>query len=578
MLILIDQDMLSSVFGQPLYGDEPVESIWLKSYPAGMPAEISSSPYSTIPDMFEQSCQRFADKKAVTNLGVSLTYKQIDQLSKQFAAYLQQDLGLKKGDRFAIMMPNILQYYIAMFGALRAGLIVVNVNPLYTPRELSFQLKDSGAKSIIILANFAHVLEKVLPEHPMENIIITELGDLFPSPKRQLVNFVVKYVKKMIRPFTIPSSIAFCHAIKKGSALSLTPIILKGEDIAFLQYTGGTTGVAKGAMLSHDNLVANARQCIIWSDGKMRVGQEIVITPLPLYHIFSLTISCMAVMIIGGEVVLITNPRDIPNFVKEISKIPYTMMVGINTLYNALIHNDAFRKLDFKHLHLSISGGMATQAIVADAWNQLTGCYILEGYGLTEASPVLCINPFTLDKFTHSIGLPVPSTLVSIRNDNNVEVPLGEEGELCAKGPQVMKGYWNREDETKKTFTEDGWLRTGDIAKMDEHGYIFLVDRKKDMIVVSGFKVFPNEIEEVLAAHPGIKEAAAIGVPDESSTEAVKVFIVKDDPNLTEADVVNYCKENLTGYKRPKHIEFTNELPKSNVGKILRRKLREQEG
>lgn len=554
-----------------------MESIWLKSYPAGMPAEIPASPFSTIPDMFEKSCEKFADKKAVTNLGVSLRYQQIDELSKHFAAYLQQDLGLKKGDRLAIMMPNILQYYIVMFGALRAGLVVVNINPLYTPRELSFQLKDSGATSIVILANFAHVLEKVLPEQPMKNIIITELADLFPSPKRQIVNFIVKYIKKMIRPFAIPSQRRFCDVMKKGAELSFKPVMISGDDIAFLQYTGGTTGVAKGAKLSHNNLIANARQCVIWSDGKMREGKEIAITPLPLYHIFSLTISCMALMMIGGEVILITNPRDIPNFVKEISKIPYTMMVGINTLYNALTHNEAFKKLDFKHLHLSISGGMATQVAVANAWNELTGCYILEGYGLTEASPVITINPFSLDKFTHSIGLPVPSTQVSIRNEKNEEINIGEEGELCVKGPQVMTGYWNRDDETKKTFTEDGWLRTGDIVKMDEHGYLFLVDRKKDMIVVSGFKVFPNEIEEVLALHPGIQEAAVIGVPDESSTEAVKVFIVKHEPNLTEHEVMKYCQENFTAYKRPKYIEFITELPKSNVGKILRRKLREQE-
>ncbi len=542
-----------------------------------MPAEIPASPFSSIADMFEKSCQKFANKKAVTNRGVSLSYAQIDELSKQFAAYLQQDRGLKKGDRLAIMMPNLLQYFIVMFGALRAGLIVVNINPLYTPRELSFQLKDSGATSIVILANFANVLQKVLHEHPMKNIIITEIADLFPSPKRQLINFVVKYVKKMVKDFDIPTAVTFRHAMKRGSQFTFSKPSLKSDDIAFLQYTGGTTGIAKGAMLSHGNLIANARQCIIWSDGKMREGMEIALTPLPLYHIFSLTISCMAILMIGGEVVLITNPRDIPHFVKEISKIPYTMMVGINTLYNALTHNEAFRKLNFKHLRLSISGGMATQDVVANAWNQLTHCYILEGYGLTEASPVVCINPFSLDKFTHSVGLPIPSTLVSIRNEENSEVPLGEEGELCVKGPQVMTGYWNRDDESKKIFTEDGWLRTGDIVKMDKAGYIFLVDRKKDMIVVSGFKVFPNEIEEVLAAHPGIREAAAIGVPDESSTEAVKVFIVRSDPNLTEKDVVKYCKENFTGYKRPKYIEFRDELPKSNVGKILRRALREEE-
>jgi len=472
-----------------------MERIWLKSYPEGMPSEISDIAHTSIPDMFESCCQKFSDKNAVANMGVTLTYKEVDELSKQFAAYLQQNLGLKKGDRFAIMLPNVLQYFIVMFGALRAGLIVVNINPLYTPRELGFQLRDSGAQSIIILANFAHVLEKVMEDHPLENVIVTELADLFPTPKRQIVNFVVKHVRKMVKAFDIPSAVSFNAAMKKGAKATFTPQEISRDDIAYLQYTGGTTGVAKGAMLSHRNMLVNATQCITWSGGAMRIGKEIAITPLPLYHIFSLTISCLAIVMIGGEVVLITNPRDLPHMIGEIKKIPYTMIVGINTLYNALTHNEAFRKSNFKSLRLSISGGMATQDAVAHDWEALTGSHILEGYGLTEASPVVSINPFTLDRFTHSIGLPLPSTDVSIRDDHNKEVDLGDVGELCVKGPQVMQGYWNREDESKKVFTEDGWLRTGDMVTMGEDGYIKLVDRKKDMVIVSGFNVYPNEVE-----------------------------------------------------------------------------------
>jgi len=554
-----------------------MEHIWLKSYPEGIPSEIPAIPYSSIPDMFEKCCSKYSNQKAVTNMGVTLSYKKVEELSKTFATYLQKDLGLKKGDRFAIMMPNVLQYYIAMFGALRAGLTVVSINPLYTARELSFQLRDSGAESIIILANFAHVLEKVMEDHSIKNVIISELADLFPTPKKQIVNFVVKHVKKMVKPFEIPHASTFKDAMIAGAKSSFDPLEITGEDIAFLQYTGGTTGVAKGAMLTHNNMLSNATQCTVWSAEKMRESKEIAITPLPLYHIFSLTISCMAVFMLGGEVILITNPRDIPHFVKEISKIPYTMLVGINTLYNALTHNEAFRKSNFENLRLSISGGMATQDAVATEWEKLTGCHILEGYGLTEASPVISINPFTIDKFTHSIGVPIPSTIISIRDEDNKELAQGEVGELCVKGPQVMHGYWNRDDESKKVFTEDGWLRTGDMVRMDETGFMFLVDRKKDMILVSGFNVYPNELEDVLVSHPGILEAAAIGVPDEECGEKVKVFIVKDDPNLTEEDVIKHCKENLTGYKRPKFIEFRDELPKSNIGKILRRELREQE-
>lgn len=577
MLILTDEDMPRSGVGQPLEKESIMERVWLNSYPEGMPSEIPGIPYKSIPDMFEQCCKKYGNKKAVTNMGVSLTYNDVDRLSKQFAAYLQENLGLKKGDRLAIMMPNVLQYYVVMFGALRAGLVVVNINPLYTARELKFQLIDSGAQSIVILENFAHVLEKVMEDHPIKNAIVTELADLFPTPKRQIVNFVVKYVKRMVKPWEILSAVSFLEAMKIGATKTFNPHDVDGEDVAFLQYTGGTTGVAKGAMLSHNNMLANATQCITWSGGAMRDGKEIAISPLPLYHIFSLTISCMALVLIGGEVVLITNPRDLPHMINEIKKIPYTMIVGINTLYNALTRNKTFRKTNFKSLRLTISGGMATQDAVAKQWEELTNTHILEGYGLTEASPVVCINPFTLDHFTHSIGLPIPSTDVSIRDENDKEVGIGEVGELCIKGPQVMKGYWNREDESIKVFTDDRYLRTGDMVKMDEKGYIYVVDRKKDMVIVSGFNVYPNEVEDVLASHPHILEAAVIGVPDEQSGEAVKAFIVKEDPSLTEDEVNKYCKENLTGYKRPKYIEFCDELPKSNIGKILRRELREQE-
>ena len=554
-----------------------MEKIWLREYPPGVPAEVDLNEFSSLKDILEKSCQRFADLPAFSNMGVTLRYRDIDRLSRAFGAWLQQTLGLGKGERVALMMPNILQYPVALFGILRAGLIVVNVNPLYTPRELEHQLKDSGATAIVIIENFAHTLQEVLDRTPVKTVITTQLGDLFPFPKRPLVNFVVKRVKKMVPAWSIPGAIPFRQVLSEGASKTLANVPLDHEDLAFLQYTGGTTGVSKGAMLTHGNLVANLQQASAWLGPVSRPGEEVIITALPLYHIFSLTVNGLVFMKIGSHNILITNPRDMPGFVKELSKVRFTAISGVNTLFNGLLHTPGFDRLDFSALKLSLAGGMAVQQAVAKNWRQVTGKPLLEGYGLTETSPGVTFNPLTLLEYNGSIGLPISSTELSIRDDDNRELGIGQDqvGEICIRGPQVMRGYWNRSDETAKVMTDDGYLRTGDIGYVDERGYVRIVDRKKDMILVSGFNVYPNEIEDVVAHHPGVLEVAAVGVPNEKTGEAVKLVVVKKDPGLTAEALIEHCRQNLTAYKVPHLVEFRTELPKTNVGKILRRLLRE---
>lgn len=553
-----------------------MEKIWLKRYPPGIPAEINPDEYNSLVDIFEQSCKKFSDRDAFANMGYAMSFAELDAKTHDFAAFLQQGLGLKKGDRVAIMMPNLLQYPLVLFGILRAGLTAVNVNPLYTPRELEHQMNDAGAETIIIVANFAHVLAEVVHETQLKNIIVTEVADLLPFPKSLIVNFVVKYIKKMVPAYDLPGAISLKSALSKGQKLTFTPVALNGDDLAFLQYTGGTTGVAKGAMLTHRNMVANMLQVSALVGAAIEEGKEVAITALPLYHIFCLTVNCLVFIKFGGLNVLITNPRDIPAFVKELQNVgEFTFISGVNTLFNTLVNNEDFTELDFKPLKLAVGGGMAMQRAVADRWQKITGNRILEGYGLTEASPVVTINPLDVQGFNGSIGLPVPSTEISLRDDQGQEVPFGERGELWVRGPQVMRGYWQRPDETAQTITADGWLQTGDIATVDEQGFVRIVDRKKDMVLVSGFNVYPNEIEDVVAHCEGVLEVACIGVPDDKSGEAVKIFVVrKPGATLSEETVREHCKANLTGYKMPKYIEFREELPKSNVGKILRRELR----
>jgi len=551
-----------------------MERIWLKSYPAGMPADVTWDENQSVGELFDKSCKQFAERPAFHCMGKTLSFAQIDKMSRDFAAWVQSK-GLPKGSRVAIMMPNCLQYPIVLFGTLRAGYTVVNVNPLYTARELEHQLKDSGAEVIVILENFAHTLEEVLPRTPVKHVVVASLGDLL-GVKGLVVNFVVRNLKKMVPAFELPNAQRFNNILKDGAGSSMKPFPTNQDDIAFLQYTGGTTGVSKGAMLTHRNILANIAQ----SEGNLRQGlggeTPVIITALPLYHIFSLTVNCLLMAKMGGKNVLITNPRDIPAFVKELAKHKYNMITGVNTLFNAFLNNPDFHKLDFSHVKISVGGGMAVQKAVADRWKQVTGKVLLEGYGLTETSPVATMNPPSLPEYNGSIGFPVPSTYIAIRDDNNNDVAIGLPGEICIKGPQVMKGYWQRPDETAKVMDKEGFLHTGDIGVMDELGFIRIVDRKKDMILVSGFNVYPNEIEQVVAMHPGVLEVAAIGVPDEHSGEVPKLFIVKKDPALTEQAIFDHCKEQLTGYKRPKYIEFRTELPKTNVGKILRRALRDE--
>jgi long-chain acyl-CoA synthetase len=554
-----------------------VNKPWLKSYPEGVPAEIDLGDYTSIVDIFHQSCDAYRDRTAYLNFDRALTFGDLDRLSRDFAAWLQSK-GMRKGDRIGLMMPNILQYPVALFGAMRAGMVIVNINPMYTARELKHQLQDSGARAIVIVENFAHVLEKVRDEVPVEQVITTRIGDLLGFPKGLLVNVTLKYVKKAIPAFRLPGATRFADTLAQGARLTLDPARLQLDDLAFLQYTGGTTGVAKGAMLTHGNLVANMLQSKAWMI-PAGIGQDIeyVITALPLYHIFALTANCLVYLAVGGVNVLITNPRDLPGLVNELKKVPFTVFPGVNTLFNGLLNTPGFADLDFSTLKGALGGGMAVQRAVAERWLQVTGTPLVEAYGLTETSPGACTNPMDKEEFSGSIGLPIPSTECAIMNDEGTLLNQGEVGELVIRGPQVMKGYWQRPEETAKVITEDGWLRTGDIALMTEDGYFKIVDRKKDMILVSGFNVFPNEIEDVIALHPKVLEVAVIGVPDAKSTEAVKAFIVKSDPSLNEDEVRAYCAEQLTGYKRPRHIEFRDELPKSNVGKILRRELRDEE-
>ena len=549
--------------------------IWLKSYPPGVPAEIDMNEFRSLADVFEQSAAKYSDRVAYINMGKSITYADLDRQSRNFGAYLQSVCKLPKGARVALMMPNLLQYPIALYGALRSGYTVVNCNPLYSPRELQHQLSDSGAEAIVVVENFASVFQEVRDKTPVKHVITTGLGDMLGFPKSMIVNFVVKHVKKMVPAWSLPGSVSFSNALSQGNQHTWSPADLTHDDIAFLQYTGGTTGVPKGAMLTHGNIVANLQQSHAWLTPALDPSrQETIVTALPLYHIFALTANCLTFVKVGASNLLITNPRDIPGFVKELQATPFTALTGVNTLFNALLANDDFRKLDFSKLNLTLGGGMAVQRAVAEKWKEVTGKPLIEAYGLTETSPAATINPLNISDYNGSIGLPVPSTEISIRDDDGNEVPLGEPGELCVRGPQVMKGYWNKPEETAKVIMSDGFLRTGDVAVVDEKGFARIVDRKKDMILVSGFNVYPNEIEDVVALHPGVLEVGAVGVPDANSGEAVKIVVVKRDEALTADELLAHCRKNLTGYKIPKFVEFRKELPKTNVGKILRRELR----
>ncbi len=551
-----------------------MEKIWLKSYPPGVPAEVRFDQFASIGELVDSCTKKYADRPAYTNMGKTLTFGDIDRMSRNFGAWLHAK-GYVKGSRVAIMMPNVLQYPVVVFGALRAGCIVVNCNPLYTPRELEHQLRDSGAEVIVILENFASTLEQVIKSTPIKHVIIAAVGDLL-GLKGHIVNFVLRYVKKMVPAYRLPQAIRYNSVLSEGGGHEMKRVPMRPDDVAFLQYTGGTTGVSKGATLLHRNILANLEQSSAWLEPFLGDSRQVIITPLPLYHIFSLTANCLLMMKLGGCNILITNPRDIPGLVKELAQHPFTMITGVNTLFNALLNNAEFARLDFSHLKVSLGGGMAVQKPVADRWKEATGSTLVEAYGLSETSPAATINPLDLKEYNGTIGLPISSTEIVLRDDAGVDVALGEPGEICIRGPQVMRGYWNRPDETAKVMTRDGYFATGDVGVMDERGYIRIVDRKKDMILVSGFNVYPNEIEGVVAGHPGVLECAVVGVPDEHSGEAVKLFVVKKDPGLTEEALRAYCAENLTGYKRPKAVEFRADLPKTNVGKILRRALRDE--
>ena len=551
-----------------------MEKIWLeKSYPPGVAFEIDPDKYSSLANLFFKYTKLYENNTAFINMDVPISYQELGQQATDFAAYLQNDLGFVKGEKFAIMIPNTLQYPIALFGALIAGLTVVNVNPLYTARELQHQLKDSGAKGILILDNFAHVLEKIIDDTDVEHVITTGVGDRLGLLKGTLINFVLKYVKKQVPNYSLPGAVKFNKAMDKGSKLSLSPVDVVGSDLAFLQYTGGTTGPSKGAMLTHRNMVANLEQSNAATKNVYEVGKEIMVTALPLYHVYALTSNCLCFMPFGGTNLLITNPRDMAGFVKELAKYRFTAITGVNTLFNALLHTPGFDKLDFSALKLGFGGGMSVQRPVAELWQKVTKTRLLEGYGLTECSPLVTMSPYNQESYNGTIGLPASSTDIRLIGDDGEEVAIGEPGEMWVKGPQVMKGYHNRQDATDEVL-KDGWLATGDIATMDDNGFFTIVDRKKDMIIVSGFNVFPNEIEEVLVSHEGILEAAAVAAPSDSTGEMVKVFVVRKDPTLTERDVIEHCTELLTNYKRPKVVVFLDELPKTNVGKVLRKELR----
>ena len=548
---------------------------WLNQYPPGVPADIDPEAYPSLKEAIEAAFTQYRQQPAFTNMGATLTYAQLDELSRAFAAWLQHKAGLVPGDRVALMMPNILQYPVALFGALRAGMVVVNTNPLYTARELEHQLKDSGAKAIVILENFAHVLQQVLPRTALKHVVVTGVGDLLSMPKGMIVNFVLRRVRKQIPPWKMPGSVSFKNVLGMGLGLKLLPAPLGPDDIAFLQYTGGTTGVAKAAVLTHRNMVANLLQSLVWIRPALQAGGgRIVITALPLYHIFALTSNCLAFLPLGARNVLITNPRDLPGFVAELKKYKFNFISGVNTLLNGLLHTPGFESVDFSALRATFAGGMALQPVVAARWKEVTGNNVAQGWGLTETSPMVTANPIGMP-FNGSVGLPVSSTDVSIRDDDGVELPVNGVGEICVFGPQVMRGYWNRPDETEKVMFGD-WLRTGDIGRMDAKGFVYIEDRKKDMILVSGFNVYPNEIEGVLAAHPGVLEVAAVAQPDDNSGESVALFVVKKDPNLTAEALIAFGRKQLTGYKVPRHVYFRTELPKTNVGKILRRALRDE--
>ncbi|QTM22236.1 AMP-binding protein [Neisseria sicca] len=553
-----------------------MEKLWLNSYEQGVNAEIDITQYSSISDVFRQSVEKFAHQPAFQNMGKTLTYAEVGKLAENFASYLQNVLKLPRGERVAIMLPNLLQYPIALFGILQAGLVAVNTNPLYTPRELEHQLKDSGATTIIVLENFANTLELVLPRTQIKHVIVASVGEMFGFFKGTLMNFVLRKIKKMVPEYRISGAIPFQTTLKEGAAHTFRPVTLTREDTALLQYTGGTTGVAKGAVLSHGNICANMLQAKEWIKNQLREGKETVIAALPLYHIFALTVNLMIFTNAGSKIILITNPRDMKGFIGELKKERISVFIGVNTLFNGMVNQPDFAAVDFSNLRLTLGGGMATQKAVAEKWKKITGTPIVEAYGLTEASPGVCCNPLNIEAYSGGIGLPVPSTEVELRDADGKEVPIGQPGELWVRGPQVMKGYWNRPEETAKTIDARGFLETGDIAVMDEKGWLKLVDRKKDLIVVSGFNVYPNEIEEVVSHNDKVMEVACIGVPNEKTGEALKVFVVKKDPSLTKEELIEFCRTELTAYKVPKDIEFRDELPKSNVGKILRRELREQ--
>ena len=552
-----------------------MDRIWLKSYPPGVPADIDPRELHSLKELLEVTCKAHADRVAYVQMDTSITYRELDELSRAFGAWLQL-AGFKKGDRLAIMLPNTLQYPIALFGAQRAGLVVVNTNPLYTAPELEHQLVDSGATAILVLENFAHVVEAVLPRTKLKHVLVTAVGDFLSFPKSWIVNFVVRRVRKQVRPWHIAGATDFKAAVAKGKHSKLAPVALGPEDLAFLQYTGGTTGVAKGAMLTHGNICANVLQCEAWVGQDLRTLAGVLITPIPLYHIFALTANCLLFLRLGWKNVLIINPRDFPAVIAEMKKYPFAFITGVNTLFNALMHAPGFDTIDFSTLKITLGGGMAVQEAVARRWKEVTGGHILtQAWGLTETSPAACINPPSAE-FNGSIGLPISSTEVSIRDDAGKELAVNEVGEICVRGPQVMLGYWNRPDETQKVMLPEGWLRTGDVGRIDANGFVYIEDRKKDMILVSGFNVYPNEVEAVAATHPGILEAAAVAQPDEHSGEVVALFVVRKDPALTERDVIEFCRKSLAGYKTPKHVYFRNDLPKTNVGKILRKALRDE--
>jgi long-chain acyl-CoA synthetase len=551
-----------------------MDRVWLKSYPAGVPADVDLRKLRTLVQLIHESCAQHGDSVAYVQMHSSLTYAQVDRLANRFAAFLQKQLGMRKGERIAIMLPNLLQYPLAMFAALRCGLTVVNTNPLYTAPELEHQLQDSGATTLIVLENFAHVVQKVLSRTQVKHVVVTSVGEILGFPWSTIVDFVVRKVKKQVPPWNIPGAISFKSALASGEALKFDAVDVVPEDVAYLQYTGGTTGVAKGAMLTHANVSANILQAHAWIAPHIS-GQATLITPIPLYHIFALTANCLLFFRLGWRNILIVNPRDFPSLIKELKKYPFTFISGVNTLFNALLNRPEFKSVDFSSLKITLGGGMAVQGAVAKRWKEATGKQLTQAWGLTETSPAACINP-PLEDFNGAIGLPISSTDLTIRNDSGEELPLGEIGEICVKGPQVMAGYWNRPDETEKVMLPDGWLRTGDIGRMNERGYVFIEDRKKDMILVSGFNVYPNEVEAVAASHPAVLEVAAVAQPDEHSGEVVALFVVRKDPALTERGLIDFCRQSLAGYKTPRHVYFRDELPKTNVGKILRKALREE--